>query len=98
MRNGPEYISNMRDGEWVLIKLTFQSARSGDRPRTGCLRGVMDAICICLERLCLGDAAQMLPAVLTVRGYFLRLVGQWPADDDQSSAGDDGSRAGWPGS
>jgi hypothetical protein len=70
MRNGPGYPSDLRDGEWVLIELMFLSARSGDRPRTACLRGVMDAICICLERLCLGDAAQMLPAVLTVRGYF----------------------------
>jgi transposase len=61
----------MRDDEWALIEPMFPSARSGGRPRTTCLRKVMDAILYIASS---GAAWRMLPKcfppISTVRGYF----------------------------
>jgi putative transposase len=61
----------LRDGEWALIKPMFPAARRGGRPRTTCLRKVMDAILYIASS---GGAWRMLPKcfppVSTVRGYF----------------------------
>ncbi len=71
MRDGPGYPSDMRDGEWALIEPMFPAARRGGRPRTTCLRKVMDAILYIASS---GGAWRMLPKcfppVSTVRGYF----------------------------
>jgi len=71
MRNGPRYPSDLRDEEWALIEPTFPAARSGGRPRTTCLRKVMDAILYIASSGC---AWRMLPKcfppISTVRGYF----------------------------
>ena len=68
MRNGPGYPSDLRDGECVLID---PSARSGGRPRTTCLRGVMDAILYIASSGCAwAMLPKCFPQVSTVRGYF----------------------------
>ena len=71
MRDGPRYPSDSRDGEWALIEPMFPAARSGGRPRTTCLRAVMDAILYVASSGC---AWRMLPKcfppISTVRGYF----------------------------
>ena len=70
-REGPGYPSDLRDGEWALIKPMFPAGRRGGRPRTTCLRKVMDAILYIASS---GGAWRMLPKcfppVSTVRGYF----------------------------
>ncbi len=70
-RDGSGYPSDLRDGEWALIEPMLPSARRGGRPRTTCLRKVMDAI---LYMASSGGAWRMLPKcfppVSTVRGYF----------------------------
>jgi len=71
MRNGPRYPSDLRDGEWALIEPMIPAARGGGRPRTTCLRAVMDAILYIASSGC---AWRMLPKcfppISTVRGYF----------------------------
>ncbi|CAN5544519.1 hypothetical protein BH10PLA2_BH10PLA2_37050 [soil metagenome] len=71
MRNGAGYPSDLRDGEWALIEPMFPGAPSGGRPRTTCLRKVMDAILYVASS---GGAWRMLPKcfppISTVRGYF----------------------------
>jgi len=71
MRNGPCYPSDLPDREWALIEPMFPAARSGGRPQTTWLRGVMDAILYIASSGC---AWRMLPkcfpAISTVRGYF----------------------------
>ena len=71
MRKGLRYPSDLQDGEWALIAPMFPAARRGGRPRTICLREVMDAILYIASSGC---AWRMLPkgfpAVSTVRGYF----------------------------
>ncbi|MFT6008890.1 MAG: putative transposase [Parasphingorhabdus sp.] len=70
-REEARYPSDLRDGEWALIEPMFPAARSGGRPRTACLRTVMDAILYIASSGC---AWRMLPKcfgpVSTVRGYF----------------------------
>ena len=65
------YPSDLTDGEWALIAPLFPAARGGGRPRTTCLRKVMDAILYIASS---GYAWRMLPkcfpAISTVRGYF----------------------------
>jgi putative transposase len=71
MRNGPGYPSDLRDGEWVLIEPMFPAARSGGRPRTTCLRAVMDAILYIASSGCAwAMLPKCFPPVSTVRGYF----------------------------
>ena len=71
MRKGSRYPNDLRDGEWALIEPMFPAARSGGRPRTTCLRAVMDAILYIGSSGC---AWRMLPKcfppISTVRGYF----------------------------
>ena len=71
MRKGPRYPSDLRDGEWALIEPMFPAARRGGRPRTTCLRTVMDAILYIGSSGC---AWAMLPKCFlpasAVRGYF----------------------------
>ena len=71
MREGLRYPSDLTDGEWTLIGPMFPAARSGGRPRTICLRKVMDAILYIASSGC---AWRMLPkcfpAISTARGYF----------------------------
>ena len=71
MREGPGYPSDLRDGEWALLEPLLPTARSGGRPRTTCLRKVMNAILYVASS---GGAWRMLPKcfppVSTVRGYF----------------------------
>lgn len=70
-REGPGYPSDLRDGEWALIEPMFPAARRGGRPRTICLRKVVDPILYIASS---GGAWRMLPKcfppVSTVRGYF----------------------------
>ena len=65
------YPSDLTDGEWALIAPMFPAARRKGRPRTTCLRKVMDAILYIASSGC---AWRMLPncfpAISTVRGYF----------------------------
>jgi putative transposase len=71
MRKGPRYPSDLRDEEWALIKPMFSTARSGGRPRTTCLRKVMDAVLYIASSGC---AWRMLPkcfpVISAVRGHF----------------------------
>ena len=71
MRKGPRYPRDSTDTEWTLIGPMFPAARSGGRPRTICLRKVMDAILYIASSGC---AWRMLPkcfpAISTARGYF----------------------------
>ena len=65
------YPSDLTDGEWALIAPMFPAARRRGRPRTTCLRKVMDAILYIASSGC---AWRMLPkcfpAISTVCGYF----------------------------
>jgi putative transposase len=71
MRNEPRYPSDLRDGEWALIEPMFPAARSGCRPRTTCLRAVMDAILYIASSGCAwAMLPKCFPPVSTVRGYF----------------------------
>ena len=71
MRKGPRYPSDLRDGEWALIDPMFPAARSGGRPRTTCLRAVMDAILYIGSSGCAwAMLPKCFPPVSTVRGYF----------------------------
>ncbi len=71
MRNGPRYPSDLQDGEWALIEPMFPAARSGDRPRTTCLREVIDAILYIASSGCAWRLLpKCFPAISTVRGYF----------------------------
>lgn len=67
----PRYPSDLTDREWALICPLFPAARSGGRPRTTCLRHVMDAI---LYIATTGCQWRMLPKdfppFTTVQGYF----------------------------
>ena len=68
---GGNHRSDLTDGEWALIAPMFPAARRGGRPRTTCLRKVMDAILYIASSGC---AWRMLPkcfpAISTVCGYF----------------------------
>lgn len=71
MRKGPRYPSDLRDGEWVLIEPMFPASRSGGRPRTTCMRAVMDAILYIGSSGCAwAMLPKCFPPVSTVRGYF----------------------------
>ena len=69
-RNGPRYPSDLQDGEWALIEPMFPAARRGGRPRTTCLRGVMDAILDIASSGCAWKMPKCFPAISTLRGYF----------------------------
>ncbi len=71
VRPSGSYASNVTDREWALIAPPLPSARSGGRPRSSCLRRVIDAIFFLLQTGC---QWRMLPRDLpprsTVYGYF----------------------------
>ena len=70
-RRCARYPSDLTDREWALISPMLPSAKHGGRPRTTCLREVMNAILYIASSGC---QWRMLPAhfppVSTVRGYF----------------------------
>lgn len=81
-RDAPRYPSDLTDREWALISPLLPPAKSGGRPRTTCLRDVMNAIQYvaisgCQWRMMPKD----FPPISTVRGYFYawRNDGLWLA-------------------
>ena len=70
-RNGDKYASDMRDAEWALIAPSMPLSKTTGRPRTTCLRDVVDALLYiattgCQWRMLPND----FPPISTVRGYF----------------------------
>ena len=81
-RDHQRYPSDLTDREWALIAPMLPAAKPGGRPRTTCLRDVVDAIQYiavsgCQWRMLPKD----FPPVSTVRGYFYawRDQGLWYA-------------------
>lgn len=70
-REGGRYASDLTDAEWAVIEALMPPRRKTGRPRTTCLRDVVDAI---LYIATTGCQWRMLPRdfppVSTVRGYF----------------------------
>jgi transposase len=71
VRASGSYASDMTDREWALIVPSLPASRPGGRPRTTCLRRVMNAIFYLLQTGC---QWRMLPRDFpprsTVCGYF----------------------------
>ena len=71
VRPSGSYASDVTDREWALIAPLFPAARPGGRPRTTCLRRVVDAVFYLLQTGC---QWRMLPRDFpprsTVYGYF----------------------------
>jgi transposase len=71
VRPSGSYASDVTDREWVLIAPLLPAPRTGGRPRTTCLRRVVDAIFYLLQAGC---QWRMLPKDFprrsTVYGYF----------------------------
>jgi len=71
VRPSGSYASDVTDREWALIAPLLPAARPGGRPRTTCLRRVVDAIFYLLQAGC---QWRMLPKDFpprsTVYGYF----------------------------
>jgi transposase len=70
-RKDDKYASDMRDAEWALIAPSMPPPKTTGRPRTTCLRDVVDALLYiattgCQRRMLPND----FPPVSTVRGYF----------------------------
>ncbi len=80
VRPSGTYASDALDREWTLIAPPLPSARSGGRPRSTCLRRVIDAIFYLLQTGC---QWRMLPRDhpprSTVYGYFQKWIaaGVW---------------------
>ena len=81
-RDHQRYPSDLTDQEWALVAPMLPAAKPGGRPRTTCLRDVVDAIQYiavsgCQWRMLPKD----FPPVSTVRGYFYawRDQGLWCA-------------------
>lgn len=70
-RLGGAYSSDMTDGEWALIAPMLPAPKPGGRPRTTCVRRVVDAVFYLLQTGC---QWRMLPRDFpprsTVYGYF----------------------------
>lgn len=70
-REGGRYASDLTDAEWAVIEALMPPRGKTGRPRTTCLRDVLDAI---LYIATTGCQWRMLPRgfppVSTVRGYF----------------------------
>lgn len=70
-REGLRYPSDLTDREWALIGAFLPVAKRGGRPRTTCLRAVMDAILYIGSTGCQWRALpRCFPPVSTVRSYF----------------------------
>ena len=70
-RRGDKYASDMSDAEWALLEPLMPPPKTTGRPRTTCLRDVVDALLYiattgCQWRMLPND----FPPVSTVRGYF----------------------------
>ena len=67
------YPSDLTDGQWALIAPRIPAARPGGRPRSTCMRAVLDALLYLLRTGC---QWRQLPADFlpwpTVHGYFRR--------------------------
>lgn len=80
VRETGAYASDVTDGEWGLIASHLPAARPGGRPRSTCLRRVVNAIFYLLQSGC---QWRMLPRDFpprgTVYGYFHRWIetGVW---------------------
>ena len=71
VRPSGSYASDVTDREWALITPLLPAALPGGRPRTTCLRRVVDAIFYLLAgRLPVADAAEEFPPRSTAYGYF----------------------------
>ena len=70
-RDSARYPSDLTDREWALIAPLLPEAKRGGRPRTTCLRAVMDAILYIGSSGCQWRALpKCFPPVSTVRSYF----------------------------
>ena len=70
-RDCARYPSDLTDREWTLIAPLLPAAKRGGRPRTTCLRAVMDAILYIASSGCQWRALpKCFPPVSTIRGYF----------------------------
>ncbi|NDV89568.1 IS5 family transposase [Aurantimonas aggregata] len=70
-RDRARYPSDLTDLEWALVAPLLPAAKRGGRPRTTCLRAVMDAILYLGSSGCQWRALpKCFPPVSTVRGYF----------------------------
>jgi putative transposase len=70
-RDSGRYPSDLTDREWALIAPLLPAAKRGGRPRTTCLRAVMDAILYIGSSGCQWRALpKCFPPVSTVRSYF----------------------------
>ena len=70
-RDRARYPSDLTDREWALIAPLLPAAKRGGRPRTTCLRAVMDAILYIASTGCQWRALpKCFPLVSTIRGYF----------------------------
>ena len=71
VRPSGSYASDVTDREWALIAPLLPAAREGGRPRSTCLRAVIDGIFYLLQAGC---QWRMLPRDFpprsTVYGYF----------------------------
>jgi putative transposase len=79
-RKSTGYPSDLSDGEWMLIAAQLPAARPGGRPRTTCLRAVMNAVRYLLRTGCQWRQLPMdFPPMSTVQGYFhaWRDAGVW---------------------
>lgn len=70
-RDGLRYASNLTDAEWALIEPFMPAARRIGRPRTTCLRAVVEAILYLASTGCQWrQLPKEFPPYSTVQGYF----------------------------
>ncbi len=70
-RDGLRYTSNLTDAEWALIEPFMPAARRIGRPRTTCLRAVVEAILYLASTGCQWrQLPKEFPPYSTVQGYF----------------------------
>src|SRR5471030_76492 len=70
-RKTSRYPSDLRDQEWKILAPMLPPAKHGGRPRTTCLRAVLDAILYIASSGCEWRALPKdFPPMSTVQGYF----------------------------
>ena len=70
-REGGRYASDLTDAEWAVIEALMPPRTKTGRPRTTCLRDVVDAVlCIATTGCQWRMLPREFPPVSTVRGYF----------------------------
>ena len=80
MHAGRRYGPDLNDAAWALVAPLLPPARAGGRPRTTCLRAVMDAILYLLRTGCQWRLLpRCFPPWSTVHHYFRiwRRTGVW---------------------